>query len=122
MRGKQITRRRAVAGSAALVALVGQGGWWCSGQADDAAAVPSLDEVSVAILGCGIRGPAHAEELVGRHGARITWVCDPDRGRAEKLADQIATKQAQRPRVASDLRTPLDDASLDIVTVATPNH
>ena len=124
MRGKRFTRRRAVAGSAALAALVGQGGWWRSGRADDAAAVGSpVDEVSVAILGCGIRGPAHAEELLsGRHGARVSWVCDPDRGRAEKLADQIATKQAQRPRVASDLRTPLDDASLDIVTVATPNH
>jgi len=124
MRGKRFTRRRAVAGSAALAALVGQRGWWRSGRADDAAAVGSpVDEVSVAILGCGIRGPAHAEELLsGRHGARVSWVCDPDRGRAEKLADQIATKQAQRPRVASDLRTPLDDASLDIVTVATPNH
>ena len=72
MRGKRFTRRRAVAGSAALAALLGQGGWWHSGQADDAAAAP-LDEVSVAILGCGIRGPAHAEELLsGRHGARVS--------------------------------------------------
>ena len=123
MPGKRFTRRQAVARSAALAAWAGQGGWWRSARADDAAAVASpLDEISVAILGCGIRGPAHAEELAGRHGARVTWVCDPDRGRAEKLADQIALRAASRPRVASDLRTPLDDASLDVVTVATPNH
>jgi predicted dehydrogenase len=123
MPGKRFTRRQAVARSAVVAACAGQGGWWRSARADDAAAGTSpLDEISVAILGCGIRGPAHAEELAGRHGARVTWVCDPDRGRAEKLADQIALQSASRPRVASDLRTPLDDASLDVVTVATPNH
>jgi len=123
MPGKRFTRRQAVARSAALAACAGQGGWWRSARADAVAAGSSpLDEISVAILGCGIRGPAHAEELAGRHGARVSWVCDPDRGRAEKLADQIALKAASRPRVASDLRTPLDDASLDVVTVATPNH
>jgi len=123
MPGKRFTRRQAVARSAALAACAGQGGWWRSARADAVAAGSSpLDEISVAILGCGIRGPAHAEELAGRHGARVSWVCDPDRGRAEKLADQIALRAASRPRVASDLRTPLDDASLDVVTVATPNH
>jgi predicted dehydrogenase len=123
MPGKRFTRRQAVARSAALAACAGQGGWWRSARADDAAALASpLDQISVAILGCGIRGLAHAEELAGRHGARVTWVCDPDRGRAEKLADQIALRAASRPRVASDLRTPLDDTSLDVVTVATPNH
>lgn len=120
MRGKGITRRRAVAGGA--VALAGQGGWWRSALSDEPAAPAALDQVAVAILGCGIRGPAHAEELSGRHGARVRWVCDPDRGRAEKLADQIADRQGERPRVASDLRTPLDDVALDVVTVATPNH
>ena len=124
MPGKRFTRRQAVARSAALAACAGQGGWWRSARADDATAVASpLDRVSIAILGCGIRGPAHAEELLsGRHGPRVSWVCDPDRGRAEKLADQIALKQPSRPRVASDLRTPLDDGSLDAVIVATPNH
>jgi predicted dehydrogenase len=123
MRGTRFTRRRAVAAGAAL-ALAGQGGWWETARADDALAASSpLERVSIAILGCGIRGPAHAEELLNaRHGAYVSWVCDPDRSRAEKLADQIALKQTSRPRVASDLRTPLDDASLDAVTVATPNH
>ena len=123
MRGTRFTRRRAVAAGAAL-ALAGQGGWWRSARSDDATAGSSpLDRVSIAILGCGIRGPAHAEELLsGRHGAHVSWVCDPDRGRAEKLAEQIATRQGPRPRVASDLRTPLDDGSLDAVIVATPNH
>ena len=123
MRGTRFTRRKAVAVGAASV-LAGQGGWWHSARADDALAASSpLERVAIAILGCGIRGPAHAEELLNaRHGASVSWVCDPDRSRAEKLADQIALKQTSRPRVASDLRTPLDDASLDAVTVATPNH
>jgi predicted dehydrogenase len=119
----RVTRRRAIGRGFGVAAMAGQGGWWIGARAEDSATqAAAVDGISVAILGCGIRGPAHAEELAGRHGARVTWLCDPDRGRAEKLADLVATKQATRPRVASDLRTVLDDAALDTVTVATPNH
>ncbi len=113
--------RRSILRRAAATAAFGAGAWWhCAPAAE--APTAAVDELAVAILGCGIRGPAHAAELAGRHGCRVAWVCDPDRRRAEKMADDVALLQSSRPRVASDLRTPLDDASLDIVTVATPNH
>ena len=118
-----IPRRHLLSTGIGLSALLGQGGWWRAGRAEDGTSPPApIDELSVAILGCGIRGPAHAAELAGRNGCRVAWVCDPDRGRAETMADDVARLQGVRPRVASDLRTILDDSSLDIVTVATPNH
>ncbi len=113
--------RRGILRQAAAATAFAAGAWWrCSPAAD--APTAAVDELTVAILGCGIRGPAHAAELAGRNGCRVAWVCDPDRGRAEKMADDVAVLQGTRPRVASDLRTPLDQSALDIVTVATPNH
>jgi predicted dehydrogenase len=78
--------------------------------------------LSAAVLGCGIRGQVHADVLADRQDCRVRWVCDPDRGRAEKLADRVEKRQAERPRIATDLRSVLDDAALDVVSIATPNH
>jgi len=80
------------------------------------------DTLEAAILGCGVRGDVHADALADRHGCRVRWVCDPDRSRAEKLADRVEKRQGTRPEIAIDLRKVLDDTSLDVVAVATPNH
>jgi predicted dehydrogenase len=80
------------------------------------------DTLEAAILGCGIRSEAHADALADRDGCRVRWVCDPDRSRAEKLADRVEKRQGARPRIAIDLRRVIDDTAVDVVAVATPNH
>jgi predicted dehydrogenase len=80
------------------------------------------DTIHAAVLGCGIRGQVHVDQLADRHGCRVRWVCDPDRSRAEKLADRVEKRQGTRPQVAIDLRKVFDDQALDVVAVATPNH
>ena len=85
-------------------------------------AVAANDTIHAAVLGCGVRGDVHADQLADRHGCRVRWVCDPDRSRAEKLADRVEKRQGVRPEIAIDLRKVFDDKSLDVVAVATPNH
>ena len=85
-------------------------------------AVSASDTLQAAVLGCGVRGDVHADQLADRHGCRVRWVCDPDRSRAEKLADRVEKQQGARPEIAIDLRKVFDDTSLDVVAVATPNH
>ena len=85
-------------------------------------AVAANDTIEAAVIGCGVRGEVHADQFADRHGCRVRWVCDPDRSRAEKLADRVEKRQGTRPEIAVDLRKVYDDKSVDVVTIATPNH
>ncbi|MFK7737616.1 MAG: Gfo/Idh/MocA family protein [Pirellulaceae bacterium] len=79
-------------------------------------------EKSAAIIGCGGRGGTHIEEMLKADGVAISHICDVDQGVGEKRASQIQEKQGKRPTFESDLRRIIDDKSVDVVCVATPNH
>jgi predicted dehydrogenase len=89
--------------------------------ADKQPASPN-DAIGVAILGCGIRGQQHAQELGRLSGCNILAVCDPDRDRVNSLADQVAQRGNRRPKAVRDLRRIMDDPSVHAVFVATCNH
>ena len=78
--------------------------------------------ISVAVVGCGVRGRTHVAEFAGHPDCHVTYVCDPDTARAKALADQAEKRQGFRPRVVKDLRRIMEDASVDCVGVATCNH
>jgi predicted dehydrogenase len=80
------------------------------------------DKITVAIIGCGIRGKQHAQELVRLPECEIAYVCDPDRDRAAELVRQIAKANRPEPKPVQDLRAVLDDKSVNAVFIATPNH
>jgi predicted dehydrogenase len=80
------------------------------------------DALGVAILGCGIRGKQHAQELGRLSGCNLLAVCDPDRGRAEELASAVARQHRRRPQAVQDLRHVLDNHSIQAVFIATCNH
>src|SRR5262245_29660483 len=83
-------------------------------------AVSANDKITVAIIGCGIRGKQHAQELGRLPDCQIAYVCDPDRDRAGELAAALADQG--RPRAVQDLRVILDDKSVAAVFIAAPNH
>jgi predicted dehydrogenase len=85
-------------------------------------AVGANDKISAAIIGCGIRGKAHARELCKHAECEIIWVCDPDPTRADEVAALIVENQRARPKTAQDLRVVLEDKALHTVFVTTPNH
>jgi predicted dehydrogenase len=75
-----------------------------------------------AIIGCRIRGKAHAVEFGKLDGVNVTHVCDPDRQLAEELANSVETATGHRPEVSIDLRRVLDSRDVHTVSICTPNH
>src|SRR5438132_2697824 len=85
-------------------------------------AVSANDKITVAIVGCGIRGKQHADELARLSDCEIAYVCDPDRDRAAEVAAHLVAKNRAQPKAVQDLRVILDDKSVAAVFIATPNH
>src|SRR5688572_29216031 len=79
--------------------------------------VAANDKISAAIIGCGIRGKAHARELSKLRECEVTWVCDPDPTRAEDVAALLVANERPRPKTAQDLRLVLEDKSVQTVFV-----
>ncbi len=90
--------------------------------AEDRPAVPASEKITAAIIGCGIRGKQHAHELARLAYCVIAYVCDPDRDRAAEVAAQLVEQGRPAPKAVQDLRTVLDDKSVDVVFIAAPNH
>jgi len=66
-------------------------------------AVSANDKITVAIVGCGIRGKQHADELARLSDCEIAYVCDPDRDRAAEVAAHLGAEDrcaAQSVRAA----------------------
>src|SRR5437879_4963179 len=80
------------------------------------------DKITAAIIGCGIRGKQHADELARLSGCEIAYVCDPDRDRAAEVAAHLVAKNRAQPKAVQNLRVILDDKSVAAVFIATPNH
>ena len=80
------------------------------------------EKLTAAIIGCGIRGKAHAHELARLADCDIAYVCDPDLDRADELGALLVELKRPMPKKVQDLRAVLDDKSVDVVFIATPNH
>src|SRR5205085_11721772 len=78
--------------------------------------------ITVAILGCGIRGKQHAAELARLSDCEIAYVCDPDRARTDEIVADLVAKKRPQPKAGQDLRRVLDDKSVAAVFITTPNH
>src|SRR5262245_39550321 len=90
--------------------------------AEDRKPVGANDKITVAIIGCGIRGKQHARELARLANCNIAYVCDPDRDRAEEVAALVVEQKRPAPKAVQDLRAIHDDKSVDAVFIATCNH
>jgi len=116
------TRRRFLEDSlfaAAAAAALPAGRAFASPEADTTS--PN-DKLSVMVVGLNGRGGSHIGGMLGQKGVEITYLCDPDEGVGNRRADDVEKKQGRRPKLIKDMREAFDDKSLDIVTVATPNH
>jgi predicted dehydrogenase len=80
------------------------------------------EKLIVAIIGCGIRGKAHARELARFEDCEIAYVCDPDSSRTAEVSAQLVEAGRKAPQQVPDLRTIYDDKSVDAVFICTCNH
>lgn len=79
-------------------------------------------QMNTAIIGTGGRGNNHIEEIIKASNATITHICEVDAGTAASKAGTIGDKQGTKPEIVPDIRRLLENKSIDVVTIATPNH
>ncbi|HYW78428.1 MAG TPA: Gfo/Idh/MocA family oxidoreductase [Thermoguttaceae bacterium] len=81
------------------------------------------EKLSAMIVGLNGRGSNHIGGMLSHSDqVEITYLCDPDENVGNRRCDEVAKKQDRRPKWVADMREGFDDKSLDIVTIATPNH
>jgi len=90
--------------------------------ADAPAPVSPNSKLTAAIIGCGIRGKAHANELARLPDCDIAYVCDPDAERADEVGALLQRMGRPMPAKVQDMREVFEDKSVDVIFIATPNH
>ncbi len=81
----------------------------------------------VAVIGMGGRANAHAASLTQLESeeasnVELAGVCDCDLAKLEPAAQAWSNRTGHQVTAYDDMRRVLDDASIDAVTYATPNH
>jgi predicted dehydrogenase len=75
------------------------------------------ERLRVGVIGVGGQGRAHVQSWLSHDDVELGYVCDADE---QRLAE--AARLAPDARAVGDLRTILDDSSIDAVSIATPDH
>jgi predicted dehydrogenase len=117
-----LTRREFLENSMLVTAAAAVAALPTSVVAQEARAAGANDKITVAIIGCGIRGKQHATTLAALPECEIASICDPDPTRMEEVVTKLAEAKRPRPKLVPDLRVLLEDKSIQAVFIATPNH
>jgi predicted dehydrogenase len=80
------------------------------------------EKLGVACVGVKGRGGSHISAFAGRKDTEILYICDADRDIGNDRAEGVGKKQGSKPKFEEDIRKVLEDDSVDIVSIATPNH
>jgi len=81
------------------------------------------EKLNVAIIGVRGRGQDHARAFAAMPDCEVTCICECDRAIAPSVVKKIGEIQKGRePKFVEDLRRVFEDKSIDMVSVATPNH
>lgn len=82
------------------------------------------DRLGVAVIGVKGRGNEHLNAYgdTEKFNIEVTYICDTDTDWGLKRVEETAKRQGRPPKFTQDLRQVLDDPSVDVVSIATPNH
>ena len=115
-----LSRREFLNRAAILSAAAAAGG---TATADTPAPTkPTGDRLRVAVVGVRSRGMSHVGGFAGKNGCEITTVCDCDEAVIGPAMKAVEKAQGKAPAYAKDFRRLLDDKSIDVISIATPNH
>ena len=109
---KNVTRRSFVGGSAVGAYTLR------ASEASAAASRGPNDKITVGMVAVGARAQELLESIKTIDGAEIVAVCDAYQGRLERAVERTGG----RAKIYNDYREILADDSIDVVTVATPDH
>jgi hypothetical protein len=79
------------------------------------------DRLRAAVIGCNGQGGAHIGEWLRNPEVELVAVCDCDPAAYAKHAGKLE-KLDKPPKYVQDVRKLLEDKSIDVVSIATPNH
>lgn len=79
------------------------------------------DRIRAAVIGVNGQGRSHIKQFAAQPDCEVAVICDVDR-RLEGSVTKLAESVGQKPRFVTDLRRVFDDATIDVVSIATPNH
>jgi len=79
------------------------------------------DRLRVAVVGVRGRGMSHVDGFNGRNNCEIVTVCDCDEAVIGPAMQKIS-KTGHAPRFEKDIRRVIEDKTIDVVSIATPNH
>ena len=82
---------------------------------------PGEKKLVVAIMGLS-RGRSLADTFAKHSDCIIKYVCDVDKNRAERAAEELEGKVGYRPQAITTWETFIEDDEVDIVACAAPNH
>jgi len=77
------------------------------------------DDIRVAVVGLGGQGRYHIKTFKAMKGVRVVALCDPDRKRMERAAEEL---EGQKFDKYTDYRKLLEDKDIDAVSTASCNH
>ena len=84
---------------------------------------PANERISLAVVGLRNRGLALATAFAQRDDCRVSYLCDADSSLKASRTDSVAKAQGGvAPKFVQDFRKALDDATIDAVVIATPDH
>src|SRR5438094_2415595 len=82
------------------------------------------DRVRVAVIGLRSRGKEHIDEFFKLRpmNVEVAALCDIDENILNERVYQLEKATGKKVRGLTDLRQVLEDKSIDVVSIATPNH
>jgi predicted dehydrogenase len=80
------------------------------------------ERLHIACIGVGGRGSEHVREFGRNSHCEIVALVDADSDHGKQRASAVKSWLGREPKVYVDLRKMLEDASIDAVSIATPNH
>lgn len=118
----RLTRRQFLDRQLAAVAGAALGGMAVSSSPLLTRRASANDTLNVVVVGVRGRGGSHIAEFGSRKDCRIAAIVDVDEVVGENKADEIEKNFGYRPKIYIDMREAFADKSLDIASIATPNH
>jgi predicted dehydrogenase len=80
------------------------------------------EKVRVGVIGVNGRGVVHAKNFASMPDSEVAYICDVDSATIDKALNAVRESQAKPAQVVSDFRRLLDDATVDAIAIATPDH
>ncbi|HUG93086.1 MAG TPA: Gfo/Idh/MocA family oxidoreductase [Planctomycetaceae bacterium] len=113
----QLTRRHFLKTSIAAGATFAISGTKSSGNV-----LGSNDRIRVAVAGINGRGTSHIDGFAKMQNVEVAYLVDPDTRLYDSRMKRVADIQGKSPQPITDIRQVLDDDSIQVVSIATPNH